>query len=283
MEPPVELREGRKVCILLPWYKEIHPLTAFTTMGLIDRTRTKIAMRFGDAFVIHTRNQLVDDFLRSDCEWSLWVDSDMVLPFGNAGWYNSFTNFGLPEPFAGLHTIDRLLSHGKTLVSGTYWGRWNSGLPIFAEAMTNRGQAEKLRKPIDEIRPTKWTGFGCVLVHRSVYLDIEKTFPHLARGANGKDFSGFTPDGGDLSASHAEAIEILEDLTLTSELRASRVAQLLRSAMKSSARAGGLGMGEDVAFCSRALKSGHQPYIDLGLVCGHIGSHVFGPTNKIPK
>ncbi len=239
-------------------------------------------MRFGDAFIIHTRNQLVDDFLRKeDCEWSLWVDSDMVIPFGNSEWFNAFTNFRLPEPFAGFHAIDRLLSHGKTLVSATYWGRWDHGGPVFCEAMKNKEEMEIVRRgPYDQIRATKWVGFGCVLVHRSVFLDIEKKFPHLARGENGKDFQGFTPDAGDIVASQLAAIDVLEDLSLTAERRASVAVTLLQNAMKASAKAGGLGMGEDVAFCARAAKAGHQPYVDLGLVAGHVGSHVFGPTNK---
>jgi hypothetical protein len=38
-----------------------------------------------------------------------------------------------------------------------------------------------------------------------------------------------------------------------------------------------LGSGEDVSFCLRAAAAGHQPHVDMGLVCGHIGYQCFGP------
>lgn len=274
-----ELREGKKVCMLLPFYREIHPLTAFSVMGLIDREKTKIIMRFGDAFVIHTRNKLVDDFLKSNCEWSLWVDGDMLIPFGNADWFRAYSGFDLPDPFAGFHTIDRLLSHGKTIVSATYYGRWKGGRPIFAEAMNDREFTDKIRKPSDRILPTKWVGFGCVLVHRSVFLDIEKKYPHLAR-PDGKDGGNwFTPDANDARATFSELHSVLNNQSFDPSVRLVQAQNLLESSQKAMEREGGMGQGEDVAFCARAIKSGHQPFVDLGLVAGHIGHWVFGLNN----
>lgn len=278
MSEPV-LREGRKVCMLLPWYKEVHPLTAFSVMGLIDRERTKIIMRFGDAFVIHTRNKLVDDFLKSPSEWSAWFDSDMLVPFGNAAWFRAYSGFDLPDPYAGFHTLDRLLSHGKTIVSATYYGRWKHGRPIFAEAMNNAEFTDQIRKPSDRIIPTRWVGFGCVLVHRSVFLDIEKRYPHLAR-PDGKDGGNwFTPDGNDSRAVFADVRAILDNPNLSPEVSIIQAKEFLASSQKAMERAGGIGQGEDVAFCARAIKAGHQPFVDLGLVAGHMGHWVFGPNN----
>lgn len=268
-----------KVCLLLPWYKEVHPLTAFSVMGLIDRDRTKITMRFGDAFVIHTRNKLVEDFLKTDCQWSLWIDSDGVLPFGNADWFRAYSGFDLPDPYNGWNTIDRLLSHGKTMVSATYYGRWKHGRPIFAEAMNDPAFTDKIRKPSDRILPTKWCGFGCVLVHRSVYLDMEKRFPHLARNGKGEGCNLFTPDGNDSRAAFNDLRGIFENQSLDPSVRLIQAQEFLNSTQKAMERAGGIGQGEDVAFAARALKSGHQPHVDLGLVVGHIGHWVFGPNN----
>ena len=40
-------------------------------------------------------------------------------------------------------------------------------------------------------------------------------------------------------------------------------------------------MGEDVTFCIRAAAAGHQPHVDLGLICGHQGSKIYGqPSMK---
>jgi hypothetical protein len=247
-------------------------------MGLIDRERTKLIMRFGDAFVIHTRNKLTDDFLKSDCEWSLWVDSDMVVQYGNAAWFRAYGGFDLPDPFAGFHTIDRLMSHGKTIVSATYYGRWRNGRPIFAEAMNDPAFTDQIRKPTDRIVPTKWCGFGCVLVHRSVFFDIEAKFPHLARGSDGTGGNWFTPDGNDLRAAFSDLQTILEG-PFDGNSKCFQAAEFITAKLRETERAGGIGQGEDVAFCSRAMKAGHQPHVDLGLVAGHIGHHVFGPNN----
>ena len=278
MSEPV-LREGRKVCILLPWYKEVSPLTSFSVMGLIDRERTKLIMRFGDAFVIHTRNKLVDDYLKTDAPWSLWLDSDMILPYGNPDWFRAYSGFDIPDPFAGFNTIDRLMSHGKTIVSATYYGRWKHGRPIFAEAMNDREFTDKIRKPSDRILPTRWCGFGCVLVHRRVFLDIEKRFPHLARGADGNGGNWFTPDGNDLRDAMSAIQSVLDNPSLSDGQRNMQAGELIRSSLKEMDRAGGIGQGEDVAFCVRAAKCGHQPHVDLGLIAGHVGHWVFGPNN----
>jgi hypothetical protein len=45
--------------------------------------------------------------------------------------------------------------------------------------------------------------------------------------------------------------------------------------MIKSTRNSQLGMGEDVQFCIRAAQAGHQPHVDLGVMCGHLGSMSF--------
>jgi len=99
-----------KVFVCLPWQKHCNPLTAFCLAGLLDRRRTTTCMNFGDAFVAHSRNTCVDLFLASSCEWSFWMDDDMLIPFGNAKWFNAYAGYPLNEKFSGLHAIDRLLA-----------------------------------------------------------------------------------------------------------------------------------------------------------------------------
>jgi hypothetical protein len=38
----------------------------------------------------------------------------------------------------------------------------------------------------------------------------------------------------------------------------------------------GAGVGEDISFCTRAEKAGHQPHIDFGIPLYHVGYHCFG-------
>ena len=267
----------RNVMLVFPWHKQTNPLTALSVMGLTDRRRVWTLMNYGDAYVIHSRNTCADLFLTSECEWMLTIDDDMVVPFGNATALNAYTGFALPEPFASFNAIDRLLASGKKLVGGLYFGRVPGGRAMYSEACSNLAENEFARKsPQDLVKPTKWVGTGCLLIHRTVFTDIEKRYPRLARGADGKGGQWFTP-------TEASAIDTLRRIqqALSSGAHTGETSfkalELVEKGLADSANENALGMGEDVAFCYRALAAGHQPHVDLGLVCGHVGSYCYGP------
>ena len=262
-----------QVCICLPSYKMMEPRMAFSVMGLINNCRGKTAamLDFGDAFIVHSRNKLAAGFLKTKMEWMLTIDDDMVVPWGNARLFNSFTQFNLPERFAGRNAVDRLLSHGKTLVGGLYFGRWRHGKAMYGEGGDMDEMRYAKRGPYDLIKPTRWVGTGCMLIHRSVLLDIEKKFPHLARTPDGKGGQWFTSSEHDLTLAVDKALENPDPAKAMDELRRAR---------QISKRHSSLGMGEDVQFCIRATQAGHQPHVDMGLLCGHIGSYCYGEPTK---
>lgn len=273
----------RNVCIALPWYKQTNPLTAFSVMGLKDPRRTAIMLNFGDAFVVHSRNTLGDLFLQTDLEWMLTIDDDMIVPFGNGEWINNFTGMKLPKPFSEFNALDRLLSHGKTLVGALYFGRWRHGTAMFAEGFQNDKLKSYIKRgPHNEIKPTRWVGTGCMLIHRSVFLDIEKKFPYLRRTREGGKRGGnwFTSSEHDLASG---VDEVLTDLDARrgqwDEGDAYKSFQKLSDARARSRHNSSLGTGEDVIFCHRAMAAGHQPHVDMGLICGHIGSECYHPFN----
>lgn len=274
--PETLMFEGKKVCISLPWYKTTEPRTAFSIMALLDRKKTSVMLDFGDAFIAHSRNKLADSFLKSGCEWQLCVDDDMILPFGNAKLFNSFTGFNHPDAYAGLNTIERLLSHGKTLVGGLYFGRWKNGRPVYAGAAESKLEEDFCRRgPQNLCQPTRWVGTGCLLIHRTVFTAIEAQFPHLARNAKGTGGNWFTSSEHDLTAAVSNAILQLEQGDTDGALDS------LKTGQNRSRQFSGLGVGEDVQFCHRAAQSGHQPHVDLGLVCGHTGSFCYGPRKIV--
>lgn len=284
--PKVVYANQRKdVLIALPWYKQTNPLTAFSVMGLIDRRRTSLMMNFGDAFVVHARNTLADLFLQSEAEWMLTVDDDMVVPFGQGRWLNSFTGMEIPEPFCNFNALDRLMSHGKTLVGALYFGRWRHGAAMFAEGMRDKNMQAYIRRgPHDRLLPTKWVGTGCLLIHRSVFLDIEKMFPHLARKRDGGTRGGnwFTSSEHDLVERAEQVYEALENARLGgtwNNYELEKAYSLLAEARGLSKSHSKLGTGEDVQFCTRAMQAGHQPHVDLGLWCGHVGHETYHPKN----
>lgn len=258
--------EGKRLMLLLPQYKSTNPATLFSLLGLWEPAKMRATMHYGDAFIAHTRNKLAQDFLASDCEWSLWVDDDMVLPIGNARWFNEVTNLNLPREMAGRHTITRLLESGRKLIGGLYYGRHGKGKPMFAEGANNPALAARLRKDLPQtVQPTQWVGTGCLLVHRDVYTTIQKSCPYLAPKRSDLPWEFFSPAPDELL-----------------RLLASDSATPTTDDLKRTLAGYRAGTGEDVSFCRRALAAGIQPHVDLGLVCGHLGGAVYGPGNTTP-
>lgn len=273
----------KKVMVVLPWWKQVSPVTSFCVTQLIDRRRTASMLNFGDAFVAHSRNTCVDAFLQTSCDWFLTIDDDMVVPFGNAQWFKEHTQFtDFPEQALNLNAIDRLMSHNKTLVGALYFGRHQNGPPVYNEGAVGGQEAEFARKaPHNIVKPTKWVGTGCMLIHRKVFEDIEKKFPRLARGANKRGGNWFTST----EASLVERVYNLRDRLQEGPLDGQKAYAAMAGLEELIARIraeNSLGVGEDVSFCMRAASAGHQPYVDLGLVCGHLGHCCYGPRNTQP-
>jgi hypothetical protein len=279
MEMVEEARwEGKSVCLMMPSYKTSNPRTTFALMSMLDRTKMAVMLDFGDAFIAHSRNKLGDNFLKTNIEWAFTVDDDMIVPFGNAQLFNTFTRFDFPPASAGLHTINRLLSHGKSLVGGLYFGRWAHGKPVYAEGAEDKiEEAYARRAPHNVCKPTKWVGTGCLLIHRTVFLAIEKRFPHLARNSKGDYGHWFTSSEHDLKDATEKALSILNDDATSEAARITEAKKLIIYGREQSRWHSGLGMGEDVTFCVRARQSGHIPHVDLGVVCGHVGDKCYGP------
>lgn len=271
--PEVGNPTERKLCLLLPQYKSTHPLTLYSIISLWDRRRMSCMMHFNDAFIINARNTLAHKFVtETTAEWALFVDDDMILPTGNAPWMRQMANVDLPPNTASVNAVDRLLSHGKTLVGGLYFVRAmrGNGKPCYATAFSDAAVAKNARKReanVTGLQQTDWVGTGCLLVHRDVFLSIQAKFPHLAPDSPTGVWRYFSPTN-DYTA---EAMRRLQAATTDAE-RTGILANLDSNKGKGQAYS-----GEDVVFCRRAKAAGHQPYVDLDCICGHIGSIVWSP------
>lgn len=286
--------EGKKVVLLQPFYKAVHPVTHFSILGLLERDKMGALMRHNDAFIHHARNVLADQFLETGVEWSFWTDDDMVFPFGNAGWFNHFTGFNLPEKYAGKHTLNALLSHNKSIVGATYFGRNPAGRAMFYEAMlsTPESIAENARVhngPIDELKPVKWCATGALLVHRQVYLDLRKTFPNLApahpteswhyfSNANDAAVNKINGLSEQVTGAYQRVRDGKMDLSEVERLFDDIRTQLEETKME-TVKNSRLQQGEDQTFGIRAGIAGHQSYVDLSVHCGHIGFACYGAHN----
>lgn len=262
----------QKVLLILPSYKSVSPLTTVCIAHLSDRRRVGLMANWDDAFVAHTRNNCAREALKTPFQWFLWMDDDMVVPCGHSQWFKAHCGWPkFPDTFAGFNAIDRLLSHQKTIVGGLYFGRRPGAGPVYAEGMSIKSEADYARTgPHDLIKPTNWVGFGCTLTHRSVFESIVEKYPAL----NGH---WFTSSEHKLMNDLESTINMLGDGPMDGD-KALRALQMLQTAHSHATRVSNLGVGEDVIFCRRAREAGHQVFVDMGLVCGHVGHRVY-PDN----
>ena len=284
--------DGKQVFLAMPCYKTADPRTLFSVLGIWDRQKFGASVRYGDAYIIHTRNNLMYDFLTTGIPEVLNVDDDMILPMGNAGWFNYNTGLNFTEEFAGMHTPTRLRSHGKTIVGGLYFGRNRRGRAIYYEAMItndagNREDALAHKAPRDDLRPVWWTGTGCLWFTRQVLLDIQATHPHLAPQHPTEPWHFFSNADNalhrvfsDVRAKVESAAESIAGGTGSAAEAVLRdVVKQMADAEVQNAKNSQLMQGEDQTFGKRAKVAGHQSYVDHGLVCGHAGGCIYGPAN----
>lgn len=283
---------GKDIFLCLPMYKTTNPVTLLCLMGIYDRQKFGVLMDYGDAFVIRTRENIAHRFLESGKEEALWIDDDMVVPMGNAQWYRRHTHIPLPDKYAGLHTANRLRSHGKTIVGGLYFGRHPFGRAMYYEAIVDspEGAIENdwaHEGPRDVLRPTKWTGTGCLWHTRQVLVDIRDCFPNLAPQFPTEPFHFFTnaSDGvmtrfnliEEMVAGATKAVEADQREEATRVLL--EVQRIMIEGRNDNSHSAHLMQGEDQTFGIRAKKAGHPSFVDMGLVCGHIGSAVYSYHN----
>lgn len=236
--PPCE--PGKRLAILVPLIGPPEPKMMDTLIQLYDRSKMSY-QRFPYNNLSVARNALAASFLRGPCEWSFWLDGDTITPTGNAEWFKRYAEMpDLPDVFAGMNTIHRLLAHKKDFVSVCYVDRKNGDTPQFGGGNTPEMRAEVKRGPRDKLIEVPWTGFGGVLIHRRVFEDIIRTQGDEIRmkpdSALGKKF------GYEYSFFHPLDLETC---------------------------------GDDIPLCARARKAGHKIHVDLALMAGHVGDRVY--------
>jgi hypothetical protein len=252
--------QGQKIAILFPCYKTTNPVTAAVLAGValdIGKHKARFHYEMGDAMVCNTRNKLAAQFLdETECEWSLWLDDDIIPPFGRSKFVREKASLGtdFSEEALRRHFVDRLLSHNRKIVGGCYWSRQYQGVPMFGEGTREDGYTAA-KEIHNSVRPTQWVATGCLLVHRSVYEDIKEKFPDLAPGVR--------------------SVKTTNERGEIQEIQYNRENWAFFSQEE--------GRGEDVTFCIRARAAGHQPYVDTGLPCLHVGNNAWGPHNTMDR
>lgn len=169
-----------KLALMLPWYKTTNPVTAAMCMSIVkENPQTRIYLEFGDAIVQNARGKAAHDFIAGDCEWSLWIDDDIVAPFHPTLFGKWTRTEGYwPKTSLNSHFLDKLFSANKKLIGGTYFGRSIGGGVQFDTTKTQAVNYAKSGQ--DGVFEVDWCATGCLLVHRDVYLGIQRACPELA-------------------------------------------------------------------------------------------------------
>jgi transcriptional regulator with XRE-family HTH domain len=235
---------GQNVFILMPSYKDI----TIETHDTLFRNYSKYGpekigrLQEKNTLIEDARNALATRFMsiKHKPEWAIMVDDDMVLPCGDEKVFNEFYYMGIPAPYSQYLFIERILSHQKPLVGALYFGRNPGGKAQYAEAFESEVEDLNTHRLVRPgLKPTRWVATGAMCIHRSVFQAMMDQAP--------EKFPDIIPSKPDIPWAFFR-----------------RMAP---------------GVGEDVSFCLRATACGIQPMVDTALICGHVGSTVFGPNN----
>lgn len=233
--------KDKEVVFCIPAYGDIAPpvmLSLFRNMARYGIQKTGLLFR-ERTMIVDSRNYLADMFLKTESQWCIMVDTDVVLPLGDGALYRSY-GAKLPEPMQSQYFIDRIMATNHPLIGGLYFGRHDKGRGQYAECHVQEFENRRvhLMQGVG-VRPTQWVAAGAMRVHRSVFEKIKELAP--------QEFPEIVPRSPQIPWGFFNQI--------------------------------GAGMGEDVSFCLRAAKAGFQPHVDTGCICMHIGRQYYGPTN----
>ena len=153
--------------------------------------------------IMRARNVVAQKFLETGFEWSFWVDDDMINPTGNPKWYKDLYETSgkpcnYPLEMLKLNALAHLTRGKHKFVSAVYPTREKSRRVVCAHGMSpkSKGELDMMdlvkKGPQHGTFPDRWVGFGCVAVHRDVFLAIQKNHPECAPKGKDQPWEFFT-------------------------------------------------------------------------------------------
>lgn len=133
-----------------------NPTVSFSmSILMLEREYKNVNLHWnvGDSHIDRARNNIVHEFLKTEIEWLFFLDSDLQF-----------------EP----DILDRLISHGKSFVTGIYAKKKVGGPHWCINVMPGEGQKEgELVEPNAQgLYRVREGATGCMIVHRSVIQDL---------------------------------------------------------------------------------------------------------------
>ncbi len=186
------------VSIAVPVAESVPAVTLQTMLALVNYSSVN-GITIRDIGVTHrqmiddARNGLVEGFLASDTEWLFWMDSDMTFP---------------KDTLVELFNVAE--QKNAKMVTGIYYQRkglnfpvlWSRGVPtetgVLSGMETKKAEYNKYVGSFTFPHPDKQepfkvhaAGFGCVLVHRSVFEVLDRPWFKFLPGTCSEDFYFF--------------------------------------------------------------------------------------------
>ncbi len=179
----------------IPIAESVHPkvfqsmmaVTAYSCQHGIQVSDIGITIR---EIIDLARNNLTEAFLKTDSEWLFWMDSDMSFPpdvlvelFKTAEEKNAKIVSGVYYQRKGKN-LPVLWSRGEALVSGNISGEGS------VKSDQNKYVGAFMFPHPDKQEPFKAhaAGFGCILVHRSVFEVMDRPWFKFVQGVCSEDF-----------------------------------------------------------------------------------------------
>lgn len=134
----------------------------------------RYGIEFADVFTENTmatdrnRNNIVKHFLESGLEWSYWHDADNINPVD-----------------ACARLLETARGGNYKIAAGVYYLKKEPYAPIALKRIDDNTYAFVDTWNRGEIIEIDATGMNCVLIHRDVYLDIQKNYMALQRLKSG--------------------------------------------------------------------------------------------------
>ncbi len=188
----------KNVSIAIPIAQLVEPITLQSMLGVVNYSALNginivdIGVTKGQ-MVDDARNGLTETFLGTSTEWLFWMDSDMVFP---------------KETLVELFKVAE--EKNTKMVTGVYYQRKHNNFPVLwsrgaeLESGSKSGLTEKrsetnkyvgafLFPHPDKKEPAMChaAGFGCVLVHRSVFETLDRPWFKFIQGVCSEDFYFF--------------------------------------------------------------------------------------------
>jgi hypothetical protein len=188
----------KEVSIAIPVAQLVDPIVLQSMLGLVNYAAIN-EIKIVDIGI--TKGQLIDDarnglaetFLATNTEWLFWMDSDMTFPKET------------------LVELFKVADEKKTkMVTGVYYQRKGNNFPVLwsrgsetetgqisgmenSRAKTNKYVGSFLFPHPNKKEPFKVhaAGYGCVLIHRSVFEVLDRPWFKFIPGTCSEDFYFF--------------------------------------------------------------------------------------------